>query len=343
MKRVVLAWALWGFALYLTAPIIPYFMDSLGNGALYLALSQAFGTALIPVAYFASRRVRPSIIASAFLFAYAIGLATMTTKSLLSALLVSAYWGAVPAFYSAMRDEKGGWALSMAPGIVLPVLGSLDLPVTSVMASVSAAIAGLITLVSELDRVPQTPARTKSRVNPLSALLIVAIAMAYPVSFTAFGLSEFQAGVTVSLGYAVGMALTALNDFRAFLTGLFAFSTISFASVTGLASWALGLTEALLAYSVEDVEDMASSAKLSAFESLSYLWGYSVAFLLSGIAFLLPILAGGLAVIYALLLVVLALSAHVVVKLFRVLMVKRDISLRGIELEGPVEPYFKVS
>ena len=342
MKRVVLAWALWGFALYLTAPTIPYFMDSLGNGALYLALSQAFGTALIPLAYFASKRVRPSVVASAFLFAYAVGLATMPTKSILSALLVSAYWGAVPAFYSAMRDEKGGWAISMVPGAVLPLLGSLDPTTTSIVAGVSAALAGIIALNSELDRVPQA-ARSDVRVNPLPALLIVAIAMAYPVSFTAFGLSELQAGVALSIGYAVGIALTALNDFRAFLTGLFAFSTISFAPVTGLASWALGLTEALLAYSVEDAEDIASSARLATFESLSYLWGFGVAFLLSGIAFLLPILAGGLAVFYALLLPVLALTVPVVVKLFRVLTVKRDMSLRGVELEGPVEPYFKVS
>ena len=342
MKRVVLAWALWGFSLYLTAPIIPYFMDSLGNGALYLALSQAFGTALIPLAYFASKRVRPSVVASAFLFAYAVGLATMPAKSLPSALLVSAYWGAVPAFYSAMRDEKGGWAISMVPGAVLPLLGSLDPTITSVAAGISAALAGLMALNSELDRVPQT-ARSEGRVNPLPALLIVAIAMAYPVSFTAFGSSELQAGVALSIGYAVGIVLTALNDFRAFLSGLFAFSTISFAPLSGLASWALGLTEALLAYSVEDAEDIASSAKLATFESLSYLWGYSVAFLLSGIAFILPILAGGLAVFYALLLLVLALTAPVVVKLFRVLTARRYISTRGIELEGPVEPYFKVS
>ena len=342
MKRVVLAWVLWGFALYLTAPTIPYFMDSLGNGALYLALSQAFGTTLIPLAYFASKKVRPSVVASAFLFAYAVGLATMPTKSIPSALLVSAYWGAAPAFYSAMRDEKGGWAISMVPGAVLPLLGSLDPTMTSVVAGVSAVLAGIIALNSELDRVPQT-ARSNVRVNPLPALLIVAIAMAYPVSFTAFGLSELQAGVALSIGYAVGIVLTALNDFRAFLTGLLAFSTISFAPVNGLASWALGLTEALLAYSVEDAEDIASSAKLAMFESLSYFWGFSVAFVLSSIAFVLPILAGGLAVLYALLLLVLALTAPVVVKLFRVLTVKRDMSLRGVELEGPVKPYFKVS
>ena len=333
---------MWGFALYLTAPTIPYFMNSLGNGALYLTLSQAFGTALIPIAYFASKRVRPSVVASAFLFAYAVGLVTMPTKSLLSALLVSAYWGAVPAFYPAMKDEKGGWAISMVPGAVFPLLGSLDPRVTFVAGAVSAALAGLIVLNSELDRVPHT-ARSNVRVNPLSALVIAAIAMAYPVSFTAFGLNEIQAGVALSIGYTLGIVITALNDFRAFLAGLFAFSTISFAPVTGFASWALGLSEALLAYSLEDAEDIASSAKLAAFESLSYLWGFSIAFILSSIAFILPILAGGLTVFYALLLLVLALSVPVIVKLFRVLTVKREISLAGIEVEGPVEPYFKVS
>ena len=343
MKRVVAAWALWGFALYLTAPTIPYFMDSLGNGALYLALSQAFGTALIPLAYFASKRVRPSLVASAFLLAYAAGLATMPTRSPLSALLLSAYWGAVPAFYSAMKDEKGGWAVSMLPGAVLPLLGSINPSLTSAVASVSAALAGVLTVNSELDRVPMNLTKARGRVSPLSALPIIAIAMAYPVSFTAFGLSELQAGVAVSVGYAVGMVLTTLNDFRAFLTGLFAFSTISFAPVTGLASWTLGLTEALLAYSVEEAEDMASSAKLAVFESMSYLWGYSVAFLLSSVALILPVLAGGLTALYALLLVLLTVSAPMVVKRFLVLTAKKSMTLRGLELEGPVEPYFKVS
>ncbi len=340
MKRTVIAWTLWGFALYLTAPYVPYFMNSLGNGAFYLLVSQAFGTSLIPLAYLLSKRVKPSYLASASLIAYAVGLMTVPLKSPISAFLLSAYWGAVPVYYVLMKGEKKGWALSMVPGAVLPFVGSLDPKVSAIMAGFFAAVAGVLSLGVEVRN-----ARATERINFAGAIPILAMAMAYPVSYTAFGLSETMAGLVTSVGYAVGIMLMLYNGFSAFIASLFAFSTISLAPVNGIASWALGLSETLLAYSLDETgtNDLRSSTRLAIFESLSYMWGYAIAFLLYSTAFLIPVLAGGLTAVYAMLLILMSL---LVVKTRRLVLLLRAIktfrSLGKYSHEW-VDPYFKVS
>ncbi|BFH72781.1 hypothetical protein SJAV_07250 [Sulfurisphaera javensis] len=350
IKAIAISWTLWGLAYYLYSPYLTVFLKSIVKedfiGVIYI-LSSLVGLvyAIIPLY---TNKVKEVTIVSLILSGLGLVLLSFSINPIsviISIILYSMYWVSVPVFYLLMRDEVAKiWAISMLPALLIPFISeniiiSLGLRYIFIISGIIMAFTAVPIINVEIKGRGVATGKNNNFTPLIFTILPLSISL--PYLYIKIPLSLIP--VIYAIGEFIGilMATYFSKMKRGLSLALLSFSLISTNSILPFGAMFYGISEALTALGVDNVEinDLKDSVKVTLVEISLWLIGYTLATALFVISPFLPtIYASLLAILFGLLTLLVFPKVLKIIFVCKRRMKKCFEKYRGIE---GISPYFK--